>query len=244
MICADREIGRVDLRRNRSSRSVCKGGAGTIGAKAFLIDLDGVLYVDKTPVEGAKETVAMLEEMGYRYRFVSNTTSKSRRSLAKFLGDMGFEISIDRIFTPGVAAAGRIGSEGDKRCFLITTPDLRAEFQEAGISIAGEDADYVVVGDAEDGFTYDRLKRAFRLVMEGARIIALEKDRYWMGADGLCLSAGRPLRRSPGVRHRRRRRCGGKALPQLLRDRPRRDGRVGERDGYDRRRHKHRRRRR
>jgi len=48
----------------------------------------------------------------------------------------------------------------------------------------------VVVGDAEDGFTYDRLNRAFRLVMEGARIIALEKDRYWMGADGLCLSAG------------------------------------------------------
>jgi len=31
----------------------------------------------------------MLEEMGYRYRFVSNTTSKSRRSLAKFLGDIG-----------------------------------------------------------------------------------------------------------------------------------------------------------
>lgn len=146
--------------------------------------------MDETPVEGAKETVAMLEEKGYRYRFVSNTTSKSRRSLAEFLGDMGFMIPPDRIFTPGIAAAGRIGSEGEKRCFLITTPDLQREFEEAGIAIVEEEAEYVVVGDAEDGFTYDRLKRAFRLVMEGARIIALEKDRYWMGADGLSLSAG------------------------------------------------------
>ena len=146
--------------------------------------------MDETPVEGAKETVAMLEEKGYRYRFVSNTTSKSRRSLAEFLGDMGFMIPPDRIFTPGIAAAGRIGSEGEKRCFLITTPDLQREFEEAGIAIVEEEAEYVVVGVAEDGFTYDRLKRAFRLVMEGARIIALEKDRYWMGADGLSLSAG------------------------------------------------------
>lgn len=146
--------------------------------------------MDKTPIEGAKETVAMLEERGYRYRFVSNTTSKSRKSLAKFLGDMGFDIPIDRIFTPVIAAAERIGSERENRCFLLTKPDVRRDFEEAGIPLAEEDVDYVVVGDAEDDFTYDRLKRAFRLVMEGARIIALEKDRYWMGADGLCLSAG------------------------------------------------------
>jgi HAD superfamily hydrolase (TIGR01458 family) len=138
--------------------------------KAFLIDLDGVLYVDKTPIEGAKETVAMLEEKGYRYRFVSNTTSKCRSTLAKFLGEMG--------------------SEKDNKCFLLTRPDVRRDFEEAGVPLAEEDVDFVVVGDAETDFTFDRLNRAFRLVMDGAEIIALEKDRYWMGADGLYLSAG------------------------------------------------------
>ncbi|UEC43734.1 MAG: Haloacid dehalogenase [Methanothrix sp.] len=162
----------------------------TIEAKAFLIDLDGVLYVDNRPIEGAVETVEMLEEKGYRYRFVSNTTSKSRRSLAEFLNEMGFSISERRIFTPGIAAAERIRSERDNRCFLLTRPALQEDFDQAGIPIVDDEAEYVVVGDAEDGFTFERLNRAFRLVMAGARIMALEKDRYWMAADGLSLSAG------------------------------------------------------
>lgn len=158
--------------------------------KAFLIDLDGVLYVDKTPIAGAKETVAMLEERGYRYRFVSNTTSKCRSTLAKFLGGMEFEIPEDQIFTPAIAAAERIRAEKDNKCFLLTREDVRRDFEEAGVPLADEEVDFVVVGDAETDFTFDRLNKAFRLVMDGAEIIALEKDRYWMGADGLYLSAG------------------------------------------------------
>ena len=162
---------------------------GTIDAEAFLIDLEGVLYVDKTPIPGAKEALAQLEERGYRRRFVSNTTSKSRRGLAGFLGALGFEISAEEIFTPAVAAAGRLRSRNE-RCFLLAGPGLREDFDEAGVGVAEEGVDCVVVGDAEADFTYDRLNRAFRMVMEGSRIIALEKDRYWMGAGGLTLAAG------------------------------------------------------
>ena len=158
--------------------------------KAFLIDLDGVLYVDKTPIKGAKETIALLEEKGYRYRFVSNTTSKCRATLSRFLGEMGFEIPEEHIFTPAIAAAERIRAVKDNRCFLLTRPDVRRDFEEAGIPLVEDDVDFVVVGDAEMDFTFDRLNRAFRLVMDGAEIIALEKDRDWMGAGGLCLSAG------------------------------------------------------
>lgn len=162
---------------------------GTIDVEAFLIDLDGVLYVDKTPIPGAKEALAQLEEMGYRRRFVSNTTSKSRGALAGFLGALGFEISREEIITPAVAAAALLRS-GKERCFLLTAPEVRKDFEEAGVAFAEEGVERVVVGDAEADFTYDRLNRAFRLVMEGARIIALEKDRYWMGAGGLNLAAG------------------------------------------------------
>ena len=34
------------------------------------------------------------------------------------------------------------------------------------------------------------MNTAFRFLMEGAELIALENDRYWMAADGLSLSAG------------------------------------------------------
>lgn len=148
--------------------------------------------MDNAPIAGAKETVTLLNELGYRYRFVSNTTSKCRRNLSKFLDEMGFEIPEDHIFTPAIAAAERIQSKTENKCFLLTRPDVRKDFEDAAIPLAeeGTEVDYVVVGDAETDFTFERLNRAFRLVMDGAQIIALEKDRYWMGSDGLNLAAG------------------------------------------------------
>jgi len=50
--------------------------------------------------------------------------------------------------------------------------------------------DYVIVGDAGDKMTYASMNHAFRCLMEGADLIALEKDRYWMAPDGISLSAG------------------------------------------------------
>jgi HAD superfamily hydrolase (TIGR01458 family) len=164
-----------------------------IDVKAFLINLDGVLYVENRPVEGAKKSLSFLEEKGYGYRFVSNTTSKCRKTLARSLREMGFEVPEERIFTPAIAAAQRIQEERDRKCFLLTRGDVHKDFENAGIPLAGEDdeeADFVVIGDAGDDFTFSLLNKAFRLIMDGAKMIALEKDRYWMASDGLSLSAG------------------------------------------------------
>jgi HAD superfamily hydrolase (TIGR01458 family) len=46
------------------------------------------------------------------------------------------------------------------------------------------------MGDLGAAFGYDVLNHAFRQVMDGADLIALQKNRYWMRADGLSLDAG------------------------------------------------------
>jgi hypothetical protein len=45
-----------------------------------------------------------------------------------------------------------------ERCFLLTAGDVFRDFEDARIYQSKEDVDYVVVGDAGNGFTYDRLK--------------------------------------------------------------------------------------
>lgn len=159
-------------------------------AEAFLIDIDGVLYVGDAPVAGARETLAFLEEQGTPFRFVSNTTRRSRRSIAKRLAGLGYRIPADLIVTSPVAAVARMREKGQCRCFLLTTGDIREDFEQEGIVVAEEDVDVVIVGDAGENFTYDRMNTAFRLLENGAELVALEKDRYWMGGDGLMLSAG------------------------------------------------------
>ncbi|WP_292365435.1 MULTISPECIES: TIGR01458 family HAD-type hydrolase [unclassified Methanoculleus] len=157
---------------------------------AVLIDIDGVLYVGDRPVVGADQTLRELDRRGTPYRFVSNTTRRSRRSVAARLQDLGYAVPEPWIITAPVAAAAHLREGGRTRCFLLTTPDARRDFEEAGITAVEEDADAVVVADAADSLAYERLNRAFRLLVDGADLVALEKDRYWMGPDGLMLSAG------------------------------------------------------
>lgn len=157
---------------------------------AVLIDLDGVLYVGDEPVPGAVEAVERLCDAGIPFRCVSNTTRRSRRAVAERLRELGFAIPGAWCFTPALAAVRRLREEKAGSCHLIATGDVRRDFEEAGIRLADEGVPFVVAGDAGDSWTYAGMNRAFRLVLGGARLIALEHDRYWRDADGLALAAG------------------------------------------------------
>lgn len=160
------------------------------GIKGFLIDLDGVLYVGDHPIEGAQAAIKNLMQENYTFRFVSNTTRRCRNTIARRLSDMGFDIPEEYIFTPPIAAVAHMKKTGKRRCYLLTTGDVYHDFESVCVPDNSAKTDYVIVGDAGDTITYDRLNTAFRHILDGAELIALEKDRYWMAPDGLSLSAG------------------------------------------------------
>jgi HAD superfamily hydrolase (TIGR01458 family) len=158
--------------------------------QAFLIDLDGVLYVGKEPITGAKECLRHMDELGYSYRFVSNSTRRCRKSVADRLNGLGYNIPSTLIFTPPLAAIEHMKREHKNRCFLLTTGDVHRDFKNAGLHICEDDVDFVIIGDAADGFTFERLNQALQMILDGAEILALEMDRYWREPDGMVLSAG------------------------------------------------------
>ncbi|MDO9326047.1 MAG: TIGR01458 family HAD-type hydrolase [Methanoregula sp.] len=160
------------------------------GMKGFLIDLDGVLYVGDQPVAGAQAAIDDLMQKNYRVRFISNTTRKCRKTIASRLSAMGFDIPEEYIFTPPLAAVAHMKKTGKTHCYLLTTGDVDRDFEPVYTLDTHTKKDYVIVGDAGDKITYDRLNKAFCHLMDGAELIALEKDRYWMASDGLSLSAG------------------------------------------------------
>ncbi|MFA4877394.1 MAG: TIGR01458 family HAD-type hydrolase [Methanoregula sp.] len=158
--------------------------------KGFLIDLDGVLYVGDQAISGAKEAIEFLTREQYKFRFVSNTTRKCRATIARRLSLMGMDIPEKLLFTPPMAAIAYMKNAKKERYFLITTGDVENDFDPTGMCTPSMRPDYVVVGDAGEKITYDSLNTAFRFLMDGADLIALEKDRYWMAPEGLSLSAG------------------------------------------------------
>lgn len=157
---------------------------------SFLIDINGVLYVGKKPVDGAADTIDFLREKEYRFRFISNATRACRETLCEKLRNFGFNISETEIFSAPIAAVRYIKNSRKNRCFLLTTGDVHKDFKNVEIILTEEKPDFVVVGDAGDAFTFENLNTAFNLLLEGAELIAMEKDRYWRTLKGLELSAG------------------------------------------------------
>jgi HAD superfamily hydrolase (TIGR01458 family) len=158
--------------------------------KGFLIDLDGVLYVGDQPVDGAQDAIGFLMENDYKFRFLSNTTRKSRKTLANRLHAMGFSIPEEYIFTPALAAVTWLRNNKKNSYFLLITGDVELDFTHSEATATDNNPDMVIVGDAGDMISYESMNRAFRHLMNGADLLALEKDRYWMAPEGLSLSAG------------------------------------------------------
>ena len=155
---------------------------------AVLLDLDGTLYTAEGPIPGAAEAVRALRAHGVTVRFVTNTTTRSRRALAERLNRMGFPAVPEEIYSPPWAAGCFLRARG-ARAFLLVPERAREDF--AGVPEDDQRPDYVVVGDLGEDWTFERLNRAFRLILEeGAGLIGLGRTRYWRAADGLRLDVG------------------------------------------------------
>jgi HAD superfamily hydrolase (TIGR01458 family) len=154
-------------------------------ASCVFIDLSGTLHVGRQPLPGAIEAVGRLRRKGYRVRFVSNTSSKSRRYLRTVLGEIGFDIGLEELFTAPLVVH-RYLQQHDLRPYLLIHPDLTEEFAD----LPQKDPNAVVIGCALDHFTYHSLNQAFRLLKEGAPLIATGRTTCFQGPEGLQLDAG------------------------------------------------------
>lgn len=153
----------------------------------FLIDLAGVVYQGSEPVPGSIDAVARLKEAGIPFRFLTNTTSRPKRSILAKLEDIGLPVESEDIFTPAEAARAHIIEHGLIPHFLIA-PALQEDFANLP---AGGSRPAVIVGDAGDGFSYRNMNLAFRQLEAGAELVALANNRKFVGDDGeMCLDVG------------------------------------------------------
>jgi phospholysine phosphohistidine inorganic pyrophosphate phosphatase len=154
----------------------------------LLLDLEGTLYQAGQPVAGAAGALETLAARGIPHCFVTNTTSRPRSALVRELSAMGFQVPPDRIFTAPRAAREYLVARGQDRCHLLVRPAVLEDL--AGIREDGASPQAVVVGDMGEEFTYQRLNRAFRLLLGSAELITLARNRYYRAAEGLLLDQG------------------------------------------------------
>jgi len=157
--------------------------------RGVLLDIDGVLHVSMQPISGAVEALHWLELHGYAMCFVTNTTTLARATLAGRLQAIGLPIGEEHLITAPVATANYIRQHyPGKRCWVLTKGDTAADF--AGIELVESEADVVVIGGAEELLSYEAMNAAFRMLMDGAVLLAMHRNLYWRTSEGLRLDSG------------------------------------------------------
>lgn len=144
---------------------------------AVLLDIDGVLHIGEEPIPGACEALGELREVTDRIRLLTNTTSKSRRQIVAQLERLGFELSAEEVLTPAALAVHHCREQGHTRVKLLVADALLEDLE--GLDPAGDEepADAVLLGDLGDALTPALLNEAFRLLIDGAELIALQHNR-------------------------------------------------------------------
>lgn len=128
-----------------------------------------------------------LKRSPLKVRFCTNESQKSRGELVGLLQRLGFDISEGEVTAPAPATC-QILKERGLRPHLLIHDGVRSEFDD--IDMANPNC--VVIADAGEGFSYENMNRAFRVLMEleNPVLISLGKGRYYKETSGLMLDVG------------------------------------------------------
>lgn len=160
----------------------------TNNIKGFLIDIDGVLYIGKDRIPGAIKAINYLKKSKIPFLLATNTTRKSRFSLQSYLHSMGISVQIDQIYSAPFAARQWLIEHRIESIYLLLRGDAYREFKD--FRVTANNPDYIVLGDLGEDLTYSKLNHAFQMIMEGTKMLALQKNRFWQDGDNLVMDAG------------------------------------------------------
>jgi len=149
--------------------------------KAWIFDMDGVLYRGDTALPGVDAIFTTLTRRGIPFALATNNSMASPEQYVAKLAKMGITVDAQAIVTSAMATRDYITATHGPRAklFVIGMPALTEQLLTGtGFSIVDpltEKADALVMGlDRE--ITYDKLLRGHRAVLDGASFVATNAD--------------------------------------------------------------------
>ncbi len=158
--------------------------------RAFICDMDGVIYHGNRLLPGVPEFVRHLQENDKRYLFLTNSSERTPRELAQKLARLGLSVPEAHFYTSALSTAMFLATQSPGcSVYAIGEAGLLNALYAAGITMNDVNPDYVVVGETP-GYTYDKITKAIRLVLGGARLVGTNPDLTGPTESGLVPACG------------------------------------------------------
>ncbi|MGF1635650.1 MAG: HAD-IIA family hydrolase [Cyclobacteriaceae bacterium] len=144
--------------------------------KAFIIDMDGVIYHGNKLLPGVKEFIKWLHEANKNFLFLTNSSERSPRELQDKLARLGVNVEKEHFYTSALSTAMFLSTQiPNGSAFVIGEAGLLNALYNVGYSMNNVDPDYVVVGETRS-YSYDKIEQAVNLVIKGANLIGTNPD--------------------------------------------------------------------
>ncbi len=185
--------------------------------RLFLLDMDGTIYLDEELFDGTVEFLDYVKEIGGRYIFMTNNSSKSAEKYIEKLGRMGIAAARGDFMTSVDAVIPALVQGHYRKIYVFGTVAFRRQLAEAGLPVTDrleDEVDCLCMGfDTE--LTFSKLEDACILLGRGVDYIATHPDlvcpmRYGFVPD--CGSVMRMLETATG----RLPRVTGKPAPEMV----------------------------
>ncbi|MBU1745483.1 MAG: HAD-IIA family hydrolase, partial [Proteobacteria bacterium] len=157
----------------------------------LILDMDGVLCRGSEPMPRLREFFDFLRERSIPFMLVTNNATRTPSERAEQLAGMGALVSPAEILVSGRAAALYLRRDypAGTRVHVFGMAALGQALEEEGFILADDDVE-VVVASVDHDVSFDKIKRAVRLLQGGARFLATNLDPNIPSEEGFLPGSG------------------------------------------------------
>lgn len=152
--------------------------------KLFLFDMDGTLYLGDDVYEGAIDLMNDLPDLGKKYIYLTNNSSRAGVDYITRLTRLGFPCEAENVFTSGMATGMYLNQRhSGAKVYLAGTKAFYRELVSYGIDLVNDENGHtetetvdVVVQGFDTELVYEKLDKACHFLRRGATFIAANPD--------------------------------------------------------------------
>ncbi|MFQ5409347.1 MAG: HAD-IIA family hydrolase [Anaerolineales bacterium] len=145
--------------------------------RAFIVDMDGVLWTGDTPLPGLRAFFAALRRTGRKFVLATNNATRTAAQYVERAAGFGVELARTEIITSAEATARAIADESGAgtRVFCIGEVGLAEALVAERLALHNDDVRYVIVG-MDRSVDWSKLATAALNIRAGARFIGTNPD--------------------------------------------------------------------
>jgi len=163
--------------------------------KSLIIDMDGVLWRDSSPIGNLSAIFQRIRERGIKFVFATNNGTKSPEQYMQKLAGFGVDVEPWQVITSalGVAQMLKRRFPAGGKIYVIGEDGIKIALRDQGFEIAtienAEESIAVVMG-IDRGISFEKMSEAALLVRRGVPFYATNPDKSFPTPRGEVPGAG------------------------------------------------------